>query len=257
MRHAPHLSFAGHGARAEAVVLLLHGGTPDSFASVHACDPSVLRLVPFGRSVSRAGGKRIAVASLRYAVRGWNGGAESPLADARWALDQIAERFGHLPVGLVGHSMGGRVALRVADHESVGEGTGRGSGMRGGAVRGDVVRGGEVSSGAMAGGALAGGAVRSVAALAPWLPNGEPIPVLGDRSLLLAHGTADHTTDPAKTIRLAERLSADGGDVKLVTYPGARHAMMFPARPWHTMVAGFMVRTLLGPAAEGPAGRNR
>ncbi len=228
MRHAPHLSFAGHDAHAEAVVLLLHGGTPDSFASVHAYDPSVLRLVPFGRSVSRAGGKRIAVASLRYSVRGWNGGSESPLADARWALDRIAERFGHLPVGLVGHSMGGRVALRVADHESLDEGTAPGGGIR-------------------------GGAVRSVASLAPWLPDGEPIPPLGDRSLLLAHGTADHTTDPAKTIRLAERLSAEGGDVKLVTYPGAHHAMMFPARPWHTLVAGFMVRTLLVPAVDGPA----
>lgn len=230
MDRAPRLSFTGHDAQAEAVVLLLHGGTTDSFASVRAYDPSVLRLIPFGRRVFRAGGGRIVLATLRYAVRGWNGDSESPLADARWALDRIAARFGHLPVGLVGHSMGGRVALRVADHESVAEDTQ---------------------------GGMHGGGVRSVAALAPWLPEGEPIPPLGDRSLLLAHGTADRLTDPAKTTQLAEKVARDGGDVELVTYPGARHAMLFPARPWHTMVAGFMVKTLLLPVAEGPTGRRR
>ena len=101
------------------------------------------------------------------------------------------------------------------------------------------------------------GVVRSVAALAPWLPDGEPIPPMGDRAVLLAHGSADHTTDPARTAQLAKKLALDGGDVELVTYPGARHAMLFPSRPWHDLVAGFMVRTLLAPAAEGHTGRQR
>jgi pimeloyl-ACP methyl ester carboxylesterase len=227
MDPAPRLSFTGHGAQPEAVVLLLHGGAPDSVASVRAFDPAVLRMIPFGRSVSRAGGGRIVLAKLRYAVRGWNGDRESPLADARWALDRIADRFGHLPVGLVGHSMGGRVALRVADH----------GGVSGG------IDGGEPSRG-----------VHSLAALAPWLPYGEPIPLLGCRALLLAHGTADRITDPARTTELAEKLSADGGNVELVKYPGARHSMLFPARPWHDLVASFMVKTLLARVPEGPAG---
>ena len=229
MPPAPHLSFTGEGSRAEAVVLLLHGGAPDSFDSVRVFDPSVLRMIPFGRSVVRAGGGRLVLAKLRYAVRGWNGDQESPLADARWALDRIAERFGHLPVGLVGHSMGGRVALRVADHW----------GPHGGAdedAQGNLHRSG----------------VRSVAALAPWLPHGELVAPLRDRALLLAHGTADKLTDPAKTTDLAEMLTAAGGDVEMVTFPGARHAMLFPARPWHDLVAGFMVRTLLVPVPEGP-----
>jgi predicted esterase len=225
MDRAPRLSFTGHGAQPEAVVLLLHGGTPDSFASVRGYDPSVLRMIPLSRSVVRAGGGRIALARLRYAVRGWNGEAESPLADARWALDRIAERFGAVPIGLVGHSMGGRVALRVTDHGGVLDG----------------IHGGVRSW-----------RVRSVAALAPWLPVGEPIPMLGDRALLLAHGTADRITDPAKTIELAEKLAAEGGDVDLVKFPGGRHSMLFPARPWHDLVAGFMVRTLLAPAVEVP-----
>ena len=230
MDRAPRLSLTGHAAQPEAVVLLLHGGEEDSFASVRAFDLSVLRLIPFGRSVVRAGGGRIALARLRYAVRGWNGERESPLADARWALDRIAERFGHLPIGLVGHSMGGRVALRVADHGGVFGGTERGVHNWG---------------------------VRSVAALAPWLPDGEPTPLLGDRSLLLAHGTADRITDPAKTTELAEKLAAEGAEVELVKYAGARHSMLFPARPWHDMVARFMMRTLLAPASEpltGPSG---
>jgi len=207
MASAPHLRFSGGDARAEAVVLLLHGGMENHLSRVQAFDPAVLRLIPFGRSVVRAGGGRIALASLRYAVRGWNGERESPLPDAQWALDQIGERFGAVPVGLVGHSMGGRVALRVGDHKTV----------------------------------------RSVAALAPWLPPGEPIPALDDRTVLLAHGTADRTTDPRATDQLAVKLREEGVEVEQHEFIGGRHSMLIPARAWHDMVAEFMVRTLLTP----------
>lgn len=213
MSRAPHLHITGVNARVEAVVLLLHGGRPDSFAPVGAFDSGFLRLIPFGRSVFRAGQGRIAVASLRYAVRGWNGEQNSPLPDARWAMRRIADRYGHLPVGLVGHSMGGRVALRVA---------------------GDV-------------------GVHSVAALAPWLPPGESLPGMDGRRVLLAHGTADRTTDPRETFVLAEKLAAQGIDVELVKVPGGRHTMLFPAKPWHDMVAEFMARTLLAPAGDSRA----
>lgn len=215
MDHAPRLSFRGRDAQTEAVVLLLHGGEPHQLAPVRPFDVSVLRMRPFGRGMCRAGGGRITVATLRYAVRGWNGERESPLQDARWALDQIAERFGDLPVGLVGHSMGGRVALRMGDQERV----------------------------------------RSVAALAPWIPPGEPIPSMAGRTVLLAHGTADTRTDPRQTFALAARFGVESVDVELVKFPGAHHSMLFPARPWHDLVAGFMVRSLLAPVPEGPPGR--
>lgn len=217
MSHEPRLRFTGRGAQPEAVVLLLHGGEPHQFAPVRPFDVSVLRMFPFGRSVIRAGGGRIRVATLRYAVRGWNGDQESPLPDARWAIDRIAERFGDLPVGLVGHSMGGRVALRVGDYPGV----------------------------------------RSVAALAPWLPPGEPIPPMDWRTVLLAHGTADTRTDPQATFGLGERFAAEGVDVELVKFPGARHSLLFPARPWHDLVASFMVRSLLAPVPEGPTPPSR
>ncbi|MEO8518833.1 MAG: alpha/beta fold hydrolase [Dermatophilaceae bacterium] len=217
MPRLPRLSIAGDGPSAEAVVLLLHGGTAESVVPVRALDPSVLRMFPFGRSALRAGQRRIVLATLRYAVRGWNGEMESPLQDARWALDQIAERFADLPIGLIGHSMGGRVALRVADH-------------------------------------LAGpaGGVSSVAALAPWLPPGEPISPMSHQRLLLAHGTADRITDPGQTFALAENLAAEGVDVELVKFPGGRHSMLFPAKPWHDLATSFMVRTLLAPVPGDP-----
>ncbi|MEP7034791.1 MAG: alpha/beta fold hydrolase [Dermatophilaceae bacterium] len=216
MPRAPHLSIAGNSTSPDAVVLLLPGGTASSVAPVRAFDLARLRMFPLGRSVLRAGHGRMVLATLRYSVRGWNGDLESPLPDARWALDQIGERFGDLPIGLVGHSMGGRTALRVANHVGRSESP-----------------------------------VSSVAALAPWLPPGESIASIEPR-LLLAHGTADRITDPAQTFALAERLEADGADVELVRFPGARHSMMFPAGPWHELVADFMVRTLLAPVPDGP-----
>jgi alpha-beta hydrolase superfamily lysophospholipase len=250
MDRAPHLSFAGDEARAEAVVLLLHGGETDSFASVPAFNHAVLRLVPFGRSVLRAGRGRIALAKLRYSVRGWNGELDSPLADARWALDQIVLRFGSLPIGLVGHSMGGRVALRVVDHLAEDE-------QASAAIRSGPIRSGPIRSAGIHSAGIHGGGVRSVAALAPWIPKGEPIPLLGDRALLLAHGTADRVTNPSMTLELAQKLVANGADVELKMYPGGRHDMLFPARPWHDLVAGFMVRTLLGPSPEPATGPGR
>lgn len=210
MPPTPHLRFTGDDQQAEAIVLLLHGGRPDSFAPVRAFDTGVLRMIPFGRSVARAGRGRIAGAFLRHSVRGWNGELESPLADARWALDQITGRFGDLPVGLVGHSMGGRTAVRMADHESV----------------------------------------HSVAALAPWLPPGEPIPSMQGRRVLLAHGTADRTTDPQQTDALWRSLMKSGVEVEHHEFIGGDHAMLVPARQWHHVVAEFMARTLLSPAQD-------
>ena len=55
---------------------------------------AVLRMLPFAKDLGRAGAPLgLAVARLRYGVRGWNGEDRSPVADGRWALDQLAERF--------------------------------------------------------------------------------------------------------------------------------------------------------------------
>jgi dienelactone hydrolase len=197
------------GRRApEAVVLVLHGGREASLDPVTANQLAVLRLVPFARVIRRRGRGRVAVARLRYRQRGWNarpGRAPAPVADARWALQQLTERFGRLPVGLVGHSMGGRTALRI---------------------------GGEPE-------------VRGVVGLAPWLPPGEPIEQLVDRRVLLVHGSADRMTDPMLTAAFADRLRAAGGAVSLVRISDGRHAMLRRPRLWHELAAQFVLDTVL------------
>jgi len=94
-----------------AVVLVLHGGAsrPDS-TMVSPTQLSVLRMKPVASRVARAGRGRLAVLRLLNSHRGWDP-RTTPVDDVRWALAQVADRFGDLPVGLVGHSLGGRAAL--------------------------------------------------------------------------------------------------------------------------------------------------
>jgi len=142
----------------------------------------VLRMIPLGRAVRRvAGPGAVAVLRPRLTLRGWNGAEASPVADVTGLLDALPGRFGHVPVVLVGHSLGARAALRAAAHPSV----------------------------------------IAVAGLAPWLPPDEPVAQLAGRRLLLVHGTADRITSPAMTwqyacaasqITTVGAVAVDGGD---------------------------------------------
>jgi dienelactone hydrolase len=203
----PHLQVSG-GRQPEAVALVLHGGREASTEPVSAGQLSVLRLVPFATRIARRGKGRVAVARLRYRVRGWNASGNhppDPVRDAEWALDQLAERFGDLPIGIVGHSMGGRTALRVGGHEQV----------------------------------------AAVVGLAPWLPPGEPVQQLVDRQVLLVHGTADRMTDPRGTAAFADRLEKAGGAVSLVRIEGGKHAMLSRPGLWHELAAQFVLSAVL------------
>jgi dienelactone hydrolase len=204
----PRLHLVAGRHRPEAIVLVLHGGREASLDPVSASQLAVLRLVPFAGLIARRGGGRVAVARLRYQVRGWNaqpGRQPAPVADAQWALRQLAERFGPLPIGLVGHSMGGRTAMRIGGEQQV----------------------------------------RGVVGLAPWLPPGEPVEQLVDRQVLLVHGTADRMTDPRQSSAFADRLQAAGGVVSLVRIEGGRHAMLRRARLWHELAAQFVLNAAL------------
>jgi len=213
----PHLSVRGGRRRAEAVVLVMHGGRETSSAPVRARQVAVLRMLPFAHRITRDSSGRVAVARLRYAIRGWNataGEQPAPVRDAEWALRQLTERFPGLPIGLVGHSMGGRTAMRIGGHPQV----------------------------------------RGIVGLAPWLPGGEPAEQLAGRRVLLMHGDADRMTSAAATAAFANRLEAVGASVSLVEVTGDGHAMLRRAELWHELASQFVLSTVL-PDFEPSTGR--
>jgi dienelactone hydrolase len=188
-----------------AVAIVLPGGRADSFELTQSRHLSAVRMRPIARSLHRAGRQvGLSVIVLRYRYRGWNGAEMSPVADARWALDETRAQHGDVPVLLVGHSMGGRTALRVAGHESV----------------------------------------RGVAALAPWLPDGEPVDQLAGREILIAHGTLDRVTSPRASRRFAERASGVAARVDYTPVRGDAHAMLLRAPLWHRLVRDFVLRVI-------------
>ena len=101
-------------ARAEAVVLVLHGGASRrDMMLVSPAQLSVLRMIPTAQRIAREGRGRLAVLRLLNSYRGWDS-EHTPLDDVRWAFAEVVERYGDRPVGLVGHSLGGRAALLSA-----------------------------------------------------------------------------------------------------------------------------------------------
>lgn len=115
----PSLSWATSPTDAKAVALVMHGGAAHGRELNRAWSHNVARLVPFAWSLALQVPGPLAVGRLRFSVRGWNGSERSPVADARWALAQIRERYPERPVAIIGHSMGGRVALHTADDTAV------------------------------------------------------------------------------------------------------------------------------------------
>ncbi|WP_406280117.1 alpha/beta hydrolase [Embleya sp. NBC_00896] len=152
------------GTAVRAVVLVLPGGRSRSRQPASSRNLAYRRMVPIARGIHRATRAEGAETwLLRYRVRGWNEPDHDPVQDAWWALDGIRARYPDAEVTLVGHSMGGRTALRVADHASV----------------------------------------RTVCALAPWIEDDEPYAQLAGRDVVIVHGTADHTTSPKASHRYA------------------------------------------------------
>ncbi|MFN2517899.1 MAG: alpha/beta fold hydrolase [Jatrophihabitantaceae bacterium] len=197
------------------MALVLHGGRSRGTGPVRASQLAVLRMVPFARSLRRAGAADgLAVARLRYQQRGWNGAEQSPVADARWALEQLQRRFPGVAVGLVGHSMGGRAALHVADHPNV----------------------------------------RAVVALAPWIEAADPVGQLAERRLLIVHGSLDRMTSPSASAAYAHAAARVAASVTYVTMQGDRHAMLRRATVWYGLTNGFVLGVLCAKQPDGTAG---
>ncbi|MFJ5215940.1 alpha/beta fold hydrolase [Streptomyces sp. NPDC088354] len=184
--------------RPAAAVLLLHGGRAEGLEPPTRWNLPGARMRPFVRAIGRAtAGHCIALAGVRYRHRGWNGDRQDAARDAWRALEALRGRAGTVPVVLVGHSMGGRAALRVAGHPLVG----------------------------------------GVVGLAPWCPAGEPVGQLAGRRLVLLHGDRDRVTDPAASLVLADRARAAGALACHLTVPGGDHAMLRDAGTWHATTA--------------------
>ncbi|WP_299518136.1 alpha/beta hydrolase [uncultured Serinicoccus sp.] len=188
-----------------ARVLVLHGGQQHSTEPTTWRQLSVLRSRVLASAVARAGARnRLDVVFLRYAVRGWNDGA--PLRDARWALGRLREEDPALPTGLLGYSMGGRTALRLAE---------------------------EVDT-------VATAAAWVDRADLPLLR-----PPRGGR-VLMVHGARDEVTSPEGTLAAAERLRRLGADVRVRTDLDDTHGLVRHAPTWHRLVAEHLVDELTG-----------
>ena len=97
-------------AAAEFTVLMLPGGGETSSRRMRIWHPGLLRVLALAGSLTRRL-PEVAVAVLRYSIDGWHTDGSEVIADARWAL-------GRVPAGrllVIGHSLGGRVALRLGD----------------------------------------------------------------------------------------------------------------------------------------------
>jgi pimeloyl-ACP methyl ester carboxylesterase len=133
---------------------------------------------------------------LRYRVVGWNHGhAEhpSPVPDARWALNQVRAEHGSLPVVLLGHSMGARTAVSVADDPDV----------------------------------------RGVVGVAPWFPPGHPVDPLAGKHLVAAHGRADRVTNFSATKQFVRRAEPVASSAELVDMGDLDHYMIKGIRLWN------------------------
>lgn len=188
MELAPQLIDVRVPERPDGVVLVLHGGASRQHdMRVSPTQLSVIRMVPIARRIARAGHGRLAVFRLLNSRRGWET-SHTPVHDARWGLDQIAERLGQrLPTCLVGHSLGGRAAILTAPAEGV----------------------------------------VSVCALAPWVyPTDVPPGLRPDTEMLFVHGDQDRIASPARAHALAQRIGArfevvQGGKHAMLGHHGA------------------------------------
>jgi dienelactone hydrolase len=193
---------------AEAAVLVVHGGgsrTQD--VAVSPTQLSVLRMIPIADRIARTGRNRLAVFRLLNSMRGWDS-RHTPVDDVAWAAGEISRRLERdVPLGLVGHSLGGRAAILAA---------------------GDV-------------------GARSVVALAPWVYPTDGNADVAGISFLIVHGSADRIASPARSAEVATSLRRTAHSVTYLQVEGGKHAMLSHHSAYSGPAAAFTAATLLTP----------
>ncbi len=182
--------------RSRAAVLVLHGGRPESRRTVDGRSASWQLMLGLTKSLAQTvQDEGVSAWSLRYRYRGWNGGGD-PVADTRWALDRVRRELGEVPVVLVGHSMGGRVALHAADDPCV----------------------------------------VGVVALAPWVADDTPVGTLAGRHLVAAHGRRDHLTSYAATRAYVDRAGRTADSARFVDMGPLGHYLIRGRKQWREVM---------------------